>query len=196
MWHELKDLAFFGLCTSWHELSQNEPELVTNVWFVSFLTFITRVITDHIAMWVIGHIIVDSAKTQTLLWNFKILWTLVFAWTVSPLSISGNCWSTPFFTKPTSARRPVARRTPSKTRQHQDEETRQPRWCWNIQCGSRQHKRKTFSRRSFCVTVEDNEAVIKMFFEVGSPTRRHVSRTHSCAWLVVWQNQCGPQNPN
>ena len=86
-------------------------------------------ITDHIAMWVIRHIIVDCEKTQTLLVSFKILtqfqrensvylrkliirsceldvrrklqsltfqqllklflWTLVFAWAVSPLPISG-----------------------------------------------------------------------------------------------------------
>ena len=43
---------------------------------------------------------------------------------------------------------------------------------------------------------EDNEAVIKMIIKGRSPTMRHVSRTQSCAWLVVRQNQFGSQNPN
>ena len=45
MWHELKDLAFFGLCTSWHELSQNEPELVTNA-LVRLIPYIHHT-SDH-----------------------------------------------------------------------------------------------------------------------------------------------------
>ena len=68
-WPELVDLTIFGLKTHLHELSHNGPELVTNAWLVRSLKFITQVITDNIAMWVIRRSIVDwdCSKTLTLL---------------------------------------------------------------------------------------------------------------------------------
>ena len=50
IWPELVDLTFFDPWTKLHELSQNGLEPVTNVQLVWFPIFITRVITDNIAM--------------------------------------------------------------------------------------------------------------------------------------------------
>ena len=57
------------------------------------------------------------------------------------LVLGSGYWSIAFFQKPTSTGRPVARRNPKETRQHQNEATHQPIWCWIIQCGSRYHSR-------------------------------------------------------
>ena len=74
-----------------------------------------------------------------------------------------------------------------------------------ILCGSRHHKRKTYSLRSHAL-LEDNKAVIKIIIEGRILTMRHVSRTDRVAfgWLfdrINWdtkiQNQiCRHQKPN
>ena len=50
-----------------------------------------------------------------------------------------------------------------------------------ILCGSRHHKRKTYSLRSHAL-LEDNEAVIKIIIEGRILTMRHVSRTDRVAF--------------
>ena len=47
-----------------------------------------------------------------------------------------------------------------------------------------------------CTSLKTMKHVIKTIIKDRSPTMRHVSRTHRGSWLVVWWNQCGPQNPN
>ena len=51
MWHALVDQTFCGQWTNLREQSPNGPELVTNAWLVWFLTIITHVTTNSVAMW-------------------------------------------------------------------------------------------------------------------------------------------------
>ena len=52
-WHGLGDLIFYGQWTNLHDRLQNGPKLVTSAWIDWYLTFITHVNTNSIAMWVI-----------------------------------------------------------------------------------------------------------------------------------------------
>ena len=51
-WHVLGDLIIVGQWTNLHDRSQNGPKPGTNVWIDWYLTFITHVNTNSIAMWV------------------------------------------------------------------------------------------------------------------------------------------------
>ena len=111
IWHDLVDPTFCGPNTNWHELSKKKgQELVTNTWLFWFLTFIIRVITDNISMWVTRHSTVDwdCSKTQTVLgpWRFEIhigknsvCWSAHGLYSRRSRSLGLGFWSIAFFQK-------------------------------------------------------------------------------------------------
>ena len=50
-WHGLGDLKIYGQWTNLHDRPQNGPKPVTNAWIDWYLTLITHVNTNSIAMW-------------------------------------------------------------------------------------------------------------------------------------------------
>ena len=65
IWHELVALTFCGQSTYWHDVSQHGLKHVTDDGHDEFPTFISRVITANVGMWVMRLNIVDWS-------NFKI----------------------------------------------------------------------------------------------------------------------------
>ena len=122
------------------------------------------------------------------------LWTLDWDWTGFPLSICG-IWL--FVSLEIQFRLLIDRGNPLWTVTKITDQTNYLKeWSLNnIDCVP---SNVQFSHQETLLCVfEDNEAVIKMNIK----GRRSHNETcfqdpQSCAWLVVWSNQFGPQNPN